>query len=286
MLLKLQTLVHARMLKLTEVQQVELFEKSLIYLYGSEDAARNQLKQISESSKTPSEFEDAFNREFNVKFLSMLFTPLLTTNLSALIKGAKELEDSVERLAPHITNPTMLQSQLNEQLNIGQLVFKMIFDLADKPVTKETVVESIKNLIYFTKEEISNEFGVDKKTLGKWLDAVGMGEKYFGRKKLNILEYVEIFSALFLASSEQKLDLNKHFEYYFSRLNQMAYKKEDLVQLTGSDYKTLRENSEKSIPAYNELNIFPYHIAMAIMQKMGEEPIHIHDDFKSRRSLR
>ena len=121
--------------------------------------------------------------------------------------------------------------------------------------TMDDVKKHISKTITYSKQEIASEFDIDKKTLNKWLYLIYGYDKFKDRKKINFLEYLEIFNAFFLTEQEEKLDLNTNLETLMSRL------------VTGSTYKK-KEIIELGIDSKEEIDRSKYNIAhMAIQRK-------------------
>ena len=98
--------------------------------------------------------------------------------------------------------------------------------------TKDVVKNYISKTITYSKQEIASEFNIDKKTLNKWLYLIYDYDKFKDRKKINFLEYLEIFNAFFLTEGEEKLDINTNLETLMSRLvTGPTYKKKEIIEL-------------------------------------------------------
>ena len=125
-------------------------------------------------------------------------------------------------------------------------------------------------MIYTSKSKISDEFGVDKRTLNKWLEVVGLSEKFKGKRKIYLKEYMEIYSALFISKNEN-FNISKNLILYQKRLIKgMSFNKSDLASLTSSDSKTLKDNLKKN-EFYSFLDVFPYSICQNLVDQMGDE---------------
>lgn len=265
MILKFQELINHKLSRLTDAQKNQLALDTFIILFDTREKAISVLTEMETRLKTP-EGEAALSTLADLEFLESVMQHLHTNKLTGIIRGAKELNDSKDKLFKDV-NVDFLKMLLEKQKIISEHFLCTLFNIKEKPLTTQSLSEAIKKDIYYTKEEIAAEFGIDKKTLNKWLMAIS-GNKYSGRKKLEFLEYKEIFESLFLANDEDKLDIDRNFEIYFGRLGLLSRQKSDLVEATSSDYKTLKANAEKICTFYPQMNVFPYCISEAIIEKM------------------
>lgn len=265
--------LHAQKLSTLSPEALDSYiAQMLSIIYGSQEKAAERLKALCES-ENESDSNVLISKDLNVDFFQGLIEQFNGHTLSDLLNSFAYIEANQETLMSNISNAEMFKKQFETYKEVARLTFKMVYGI-DTEMTKEVFAETFKNQVYFTLQDIATEFKTDRKTLRKWLHIIFPDDRYFKRRKLTILEYKEIFEKLFLAPAEHRLDITNHLNYYLQRIdNGMKFTKGELVALTDSDYKTLSSNAKKAVPQYVELNIFPYSIAMAIMKKLGSEPI-------------
>lgn len=156
-----------------------------------------------------------------------------------------------------------------------------ILNEIQKELFKISLDKTKLELFKFSQTDIAKEFEVDKKTLAKWLELIGLKEKYIGRKQLSFNEYSEIFRKLFTESNED-FDLKNKFDEYNIRLeDKKTLSKKDIIRLgffidkspNGIDYERADEiigyNNEFNF--YSEHDKYPYSIAIKLINYLKEK---------------
>lgn len=135
----------------------------------------------------------------------------------------------------------------------------------------------ISKIITYSKQEIASEFGIDKKTLNKWLCLVYGYDKFKERKKINFLEYLEIFNAFFLTEAEEKLDLNANLESAMTRVLQgVTYTKSEIIELginvkeeiNRSEYNIAHKALQKKYSYFKKYDKYPVSIANSMIEDL------------------
>ncbi|WP_157730241.1 hypothetical protein [Tenacibaculum jejuense] len=138
--------------------------------------------------------------------------------------------------------------------------------------------EIIKKKLFSTnKTNIASEFGVDIKTLNKWLNIL-FNDRFKGVRKIYYDDYIEIFKALFLAKGE-KLDFSKNINIYRKRLSKgLKHRKKDIVKYTNEgsslDVSTLLKIQKEELSKNNYYlftDVFPYSITKLLVEELGDE---------------
>lgn len=121
----------------------------------------------------------------------------------------------------------------------------------------------------FSVKEITDEFGVTKRTFLKWLQWF-FGDKFNARKKITLIEYIEIHAAMLIYDKKRKFNFAQDANLYFEQLLKgFVFKKSDLAELIGTDLKTLTNNLAKKYPHYPHIDKFPWSIAKEFKEKLG-----------------
>lgn len=131
---------------------------------------------------------------------------------------------------------------------------------------------------FFTtsKQNISDEFLIDKKTLNKWLQEL-FGNRFSGRKKIYLPEYIEIYNTL-IDEPKEYLDI-VDFPKILKRIHKgMSFNKTFIAFLTNfgteNDKSTLLKIQKEGLnnfPIYNSINKFPYSLMRKLTVELGEE---------------
>ena len=177
----------------------------------------------------------------------------------------------------------LLNRVSDEHLNLlDEFYFKkkrfvkdVFYDLLDLHKLEEEAMK--KKLFSTNKTKISKEFGVDIKTFNKWLELL-FNDRFKGVRKIYFDEYVEIFSALFLAKDEE-LDLIEYINVYKRRLTEgMRFRKKDIVKYTNEDspldISTLLKIQKEQLGSnefYSFTDIYPYSITKLLVEELGDE---------------
>ncbi|WP_417800023.1 hypothetical protein [Tenacibaculum sp.] len=140
-------------------------------------------------------------------------------------------------------------------------------------VEKEEVVK-----IFFktTKQEIADEFNVNKRTFNKWLKEL-FGNRFDNRRIIYIHEYIEIFNT-FIDDGKEYLELSD-FNKIKKRLDKgTSFDKKRIAYLTNEgtskDSSTLLKIQRENLGAiefYKRMDKFPYSLTKKIVEKLGDE---------------
>ncbi|MEE4001399.1 hypothetical protein V1T75_13725 [Tenacibaculum sp. FZY0031] len=140
-------------------------------------------------------------------------------------------------------------------------------------VEKEEVVK-----IFFktTKQEIADEFNVNKRTFNKWLKEL-FGNRFDNRRIIYIHDYIEIFNT-FIDDGKEYLELSD-FNKIKKRLDKgTSFDKKRIAYLTNEgtskDSSTLLKIQRENLGAiefYKRMDKFPYSLTKKIVEKLGDE---------------
>jgi len=121
----------------------------------------------------------------------------------------------------------------------------------------------------FSIKEITDEFDVDQRTFLKWLQWF-FGDKFNRRKKLTVIEYIEIHAAMLIYDKKRKFNFEKYAETYFKQLlERVVFRKRDLAEFIETDLKTLTKNLTKRYPGYPHIDKIPWSLAKEFKKVMG-----------------
>ncbi|MFC4164240.1 hypothetical protein ACFOWU_11265 [Epilithonimonas zeae] len=253
-------------------KQERLIENNLARIYGSQEIAGERIKQIKETADSDNDFEQLLINELNVDFLMKLAEPLIKpVNITEIISGLKKLSEI--DLQSFITNEDNLHNFFNidekDEQKIIDENFTILFNVNLKKMTNDEKKIFLIKKFTVNKDDITEEFGINKRTLNKWL-IYFFKDKYKGKRKIYLDEYLEIFST-FITSENEDLFEDFEIEKIYTRLKKgHSFYKSDIAFLLESDLKTQRENV-KQVLLYNFMDKFPYRIMKEITDKMGGE---------------
>ncbi len=250
--------ISARLIKPHEGQAaLDLLGEFLIHKYGSEEAARKVVRGLKERSSNDEEFNQALKAEL----------------------GYDGIEEVVKTLSGSDSLQGMIKSLKKLSSGEGLESFKRLVDAhKDGPLRKlipaeDLISSEISNKITFTIKEIREELVVNQRTFAGWLKK-GFDDKYLGKRKVNLLEYIEIQKMLLLRADEGDFDFQKKLNEYYQRIEEgLVFNKARLVQITETDYRTLANSMEtidyslEVSSYYKQMDVFPYRIAMAIIDQ-------------------
>lgn len=121
----------------------------------------------------------------------------------------------------------------------------------------------------FSVKEIKDEFGVTQQTFLKWLQWF-FGDKFNTRKKVTLIEYVEIHAAMLIYDKKRKFNFARDAEMYFEQLLKgFVFKKTDIAELIETDLKTLTKNLAEKYPDYPHIDKYPWSIVKEFKDIMG-----------------
>ncbi|MCH3885688.1 hypothetical protein [Tenacibaculum aquimarinum] len=253
---------------------LKLVEDFLIYIFFNDDRefAKKEVKKLREQVQTDKEFWDLFFTKYKFPNIFKSFLEInKISNISDVILTAANIKDRSKDIVGYSErDKELLQRFITYRKLREHDILKMVSHQLQIPKEK-LIEEQLKINFFFTsKTNICKEFGVNKRTLNKWLEIVGLGSRFKGRKKLNFKEYEEIFTALFTSEYED-LNINDNLQAYKERIKRgLKFSKSKIATLTESDYKVQKENLKK-FEYYHFTDVFPYSIATLLVEKMGEE---------------
>lgn len=210
-----------------------------------------------------------------------LLNSLITETLSQLIKNAIQ-KDSNQKLVKKtdLDNDELVNAleKLDDIKNkIGRFVFFKVFKIKkSQRLTKDLLLNKIDKIVKISRTEIANEFGIDAKTLNNWIVEMYGNDKFKG-KELRFSEYLDLYIKLNISLDETTIDFQNnrlHFENLFDIKNsetKLVYSKEDIVNLSDSDYKTTSKQlvERNKISFYKKMNLFPYTLARKLLERMN-----------------
>ncbi|WP_271407326.1 hypothetical protein [Tenacibaculum soleae] len=268
-----------RLLKNLQSTQFSIHEIGIklishIYFEGDENNFIEFIKKNSKENQTDKDVNLIIERDFPLLYFMILLSEKLerSSGFTSIIKLSSDtkLKEVFNRVPKeHWDVFDKFYSENKE--TIKEVVYDVLgIDKLEKEVVK-------KKLFSTSKTNIANEFGVDIKTLNKWLK-VFFNDRFKGLRKINYEEYVEIFQALFLAEDEE-LDLVENINTYKKRLSKgLKYRKKFIAEHTNEDspldVSTLLKIQKEQlgdIEFYNFTDVYPYSIAKLLVEKSGDE---------------
>lgn len=256
----------------------------------------SELSSILADSKFQSDLQEIV--EHNIEFISSLdqvgttsnyvvidfeylLNALITETLSQLIRNAIQ-KDSNQKLVKKtdLDNDELVNAleKLDDIKNkIGRFVFLKVFKIKkSQRLTKDLLLNKIDKIVKISRTEIANEFGIDAKTLNNWIVEIYGNDKFKG-KELRFSEYLDLYVKLNISLDETTIDFQNirlHFENLFDIKNsetKLVYSKEDIVNLSDSDYKTTRNQlvRHNKLAVYEKMNLFPYSLAIKLLKDMN-----------------
>jgi hypothetical protein len=251
-----------------------LYFKQIVYVFFDEDEslAEKKILELKKQSITDKDFLIKISKKFKIPHLDIINKELLNVkNISDNILMSEKLLVYFKSIENTITErEAKIFLRYSEFIEKFKEDFRYIY-LSQLDISSKDFNENIINKwIYTSKSKISDEFEVDKRTLNKWLEIVGLSEKFKGKRKIYLKDYMEIYSTLFLSKSEN-FNISKNLILYQKRLIEgMSFNKSKLASLACSDSKTLKDNLKKN-KFYSFLDVFPYSIAKNLVEQMGDE---------------
>lgn len=245
-----------------------------LYFEGDEE----ELIKFLYTNRASLETEESIDLFLKDNFSLMYFFKLLSKDLVEasgvvdMVKALsnKKLKELVDK-TPNEHWDIFDEFYLENKETIKEVVFDALgIDKLEKEAVK-------KRLFSTNKTNIANEFGVDIKTLNKWLE-IFFNDKFEGVRKIYYDEYIEIFKALFLAKDEE-LDLVENINTYKKRLSKgLKYRKKFIAEYTNEDspldVSTLLKIQKEQlgdIEFYNFTDVYPYSIAKLLVEESGDE---------------
>jgi hypothetical protein len=268
---KLQTSITSRFNNLDHDKKEKFLSQFIIILFGGVENTELKIQEIKDKYITQEERETELHKLLNIDFFTEFIKIVPVNNMSESILVIDNLRSNKDELFSKITNPDSLNFFFDKEEEIKKLLLKTFFDI--DAFSKEILSEKIKYEVYFSKQEIADEFGIDKKTLNNWLIMIYGKDPYFDRRKLSVLEYRDIFERMFLANNEKIIDISDNFEIYENRIIKgVFYSKLDIIELANSNHKTIYSNlSDVNKSFYKKYAKFPYSIAKSMLKDLGTD---------------
>lgn len=252
---------------------LKLVEDFIIYIFFNDDRefAEREVKKLREQVKSDKEFWDLFFMKYKFPNIFNSFLEInKISNISDVISVGANIENKSKEVVGYLERDKEVIKRFVYYNRLRQEdILKIVSHQLQTPL--KLLNGKIRTKLFFTsKNEISKEFGINKRTLNKWLDIVGLGNKYKGKRKIGFDEYTEIFTAFFTSENEN-FNINDNLQAYKERIDKgLKFSKSKIASLTESDYKVQKENLKK-FEYYHFTDVFPYSIATLFVEKMGEE---------------
>lgn len=248
------------------LQNLEFIEQLFIAKYGSYEKAKEVLVDLKLCYPDDEDFTNAIAKEMHLdKFVKIMDTWKDVDSMQKLVEYKYKAESG--NINFDISEQEVLK--FYEFYTTAILVFPSMLKHTFPEITESLFVSEISNKVRFSIKEIRDEIGLGQRTFTKWLNHF-FDTKYDGHKFVSLTEYIEIYQQLMLKEDEEKFDFVFGNDEYLKRINQgLVFSKEKLAELTCSDYKTLKANCENLVDDYKNWDLYPFRIAIKILDKMG-----------------
>lgn len=242
---------------------------------GNYEKADEKFEEIEKASLNDDEIINGFMNQFPVLELFKEISGVIkgSSNITDLINKVCYNEENIISIFERVPKEQLLKlvNIYDENIEMIKSIFTQIYDLDE--FEKEEVTK-----VFFktTKQEIANEFNVNKRTFNKWLKEF-FGNRFDNRRIIYIHEYIEIFNTL-VGEGKEYLELTDFIKIK-KRLDEgMSYDKKRIAYLTNEGteknsstlLKTQKENL-MNIKFYQGLDKFPYSLTKMIVDKLGDE---------------
>jgi hypothetical protein len=247
---------------------MELSQAYYECIYGSMENINQRICRLKEEGVTDYDIPKTLWDEIG-KIFSLFKNIATSKNLKSFFEAANKLDDSTKDFSPD--EIILLQNLVNNQARLTATLMKLLFGIDVEKTTKEELIEVCLKHVYVSKQDIADEFEVDKTVLNKWLEYF-FEDRFRGKRKINFNDYLEIFEAFLLLADEGSFNVDFHKEKYFKRIKKgMNYSKTDIATFCDSDLKTLR-SQVRDMAIYSLIDKLPPSIAITIIEKMGNTP--------------
>ncbi|MCG9792802.1 hypothetical protein [Flavobacterium algicola] len=246
---------------------IALIDLFYVKKYGSAEGVQIFFNELKQQCKSEEEFGDLVQQEFENDFKIKTFQPLIEVfskinNLSSFLNIEKDLKNCF--INSKITEQDLLK--ILELKDLMKQVFEEYFH-PEREIQRKLLIAKFADQITFTIKETREELGFNnQRTFKKWLDYF-YKDKYNGRRTINILEYIDIWSKFLLGPNEDKIDIKEKSVVYQKRLDErLVFSKNRLKKLTNNNYKLLRIeidyiNKELGLQLPNDVDAYPFSIA-------------------------
>lgn len=180
---------------------------------------------------------DKFLYVFNIEDSSNKFKGIVW--MARLVIGAKE---RLIKIYPELDNDQriLIEKYINAIQNLDNNI-KFIFP----GYTQKTLHRLGLKKLKYSKNDISEDIGINKRTLNKWLKHY-YNTKYDNIRKVTFKTYFNIISKFTLKEDESLSFIKDNSDIYLNRLDSdLINNREDLIKTEGLDdlnYKSLKEN--------------------------------------------
>ncbi len=258
MIKKLLQQVEKYIISLSSEEQGKMIEQLLITKYGSKEKAEYEVKKLK--------FTYPEEKVFFAKLSEELYFPEFKKIIS-LFESRDNFSSIVDIAASK--NSKLLASISKDRLGEIQILTER-FNKDNAFLPLNTISDKVKFTIKETRQELGFK---NQQTFKKWLIHF-FGSKYEGRRKFNLLEYIEVINKFISEPGEEKFDFKKRASAYKERLkNGLVVKKSHLIKFTENDYKLLQVetsliNDEYNFKLPDNVDKYPYSIACLIIQQL------------------
>jgi len=279
--------------KLSTIQDLQNFLNNLESQYA-ETIYQQLLKEWEEEStniglpKNLNELKALIINEENIVLLNKF-----TNQMNIKVDPNQSLNISnITALIPNISKPFNIENIEAIKLFLGfDLLFKTVA-LAEISFREKKLITNLKEYHkkkYFNKKTISQsnialEWGIDNDTLSSWFISYYGENVFFGRKKLNVYEYIEIHRNFFnTVIDEELVEQNlitspDNMEEFISivTFKGKVYEKKDIIEIgfnldeeiKPKHYEQAKIILEKKFPCYSDLNKFYHSIAIQMIAEL------------------
>lgn len=253
-----------------ELDELTLLELPFIAHFGTKLKAEKALKKLQQKFPDQKQFEQELDREVGLSTFQKLSVYINDKDLRSI----KQLIEFDKQLQNNESDFPFTDDEIQKMQTFFEKYFLIIEDLKNSnrfsPFLKDFFSDEVLNKKIFSKRDIYIECEVNQRTFAKWLMALGLYEKYKGRKLLSFKEYFEIQQCLFWGSESNKFGITANREAYYKRLvDGLVFTKEQIISISESDYKTVAKNVKKIFEGYKNLDKYPYELGIKFIEKMS-----------------
>jgi hypothetical protein len=264
---KLLEIIDKHLMINNQPLMIALIDLFYIKKYGSIEGVQIFFNELKQQCKNEEEFDDLvqkeFEKDFNIEKLQSLVPVFLKiNNFSSILNIEKDFKNW--SINSKITEQDLLP--ILELQDLTKQLFEEKFH-QEPEILRKLLISRFADKITFTIKETREELGfTNQRTFKKWLDYF-YKDKYNGRRTINILEYIGIWSKFLLSPNEDKIDIKKKAVEYQKRLDErLVFSKNRLKKLTNDDYIILRIeidsiNKELDLQLPNDVDAYPFSIA-------------------------
>ena len=221
--------------------------KMCVIRFGSEEKAKKEVHKLSKNGVLD---EDGFNKLMELLYLDKIYELLKplseTTGLISMIKGAQVFQNkSTDLLETLNDDEKLILRKYVENLTSKKDSLNFFFPGESTTVQNKLMNSLIEKQLLTSKGKISDEIGVDKSTLNKWLKFF-FRNKFKNARRISLKDYFKILLKISLRKDETKSFISNNLEEYVLRLDtDLVHNRGSLLKIDGMDdlyYKSLKEN--------------------------------------------